>query len=395
MFLTPPALPLANAQPQAAPDATGTAAAPIGAAAVPISFADWLTGALTPPANGAEATAPASLPDLEEAAAGKPVAPRPGKGKADRTEDETLLPASAPPQAANVPLLAIPQAEIPPAASQVLPESTPKGVKDTEGAPPGPMPAALPSAPPADTDAGTAAAKTALPSSIAPSPAPIHRASAQDAPAKAEDAATPDTPPSSPTPTVSVPVALPDHPRATAAGRSGESATASPRAAPAEQLAPTLTVLAGTSDGASHVTVRLNPVELGTVEVRIEKPKDGPTTVALTAERPETLQLLVRDQTQLHHALDQAGISDARSISFHLAPAAATESGGSSTQGQQSFHQATGGETRDGTPRDQPGAERGGGQNGGAPYRTTRLDLPDDSAPEARSASRTGVNITA
>ena len=56
------------------------------------------------------------------------------------------------------------------------------------------------------------------------------------------------------------------------------------------------------------------------MRIRIDQGGDGPARVDLTAERPETLQLLLRDQTALHHALDQAGVTpDARVIRFHLA----------------------------------------------------------------------------
>ncbi len=73
------------------------------------------------------------------------------------------------------------------------------------------------------------------------------------------------------------------------------------------------------------LTVQLNPDELGRVSIRIDQGADGPARVDLTAERPETLHLLLRDQPALHRALDAAGIAaEARLIRFHLAdPSAA------------------------------------------------------------------------
>ena len=45
------------------------------------------------------------------------------------------------------------------------------------------------------------------------------------------------------------------------------------------------------------------------------QPKDGPAQVTVTAERPQTLDLLVRDQARLSRALDQAGVrAEGRSV---------------------------------------------------------------------------------
>ncbi len=73
---------------------------------------------------------------------------------------------------------------------------------------------------------------------------------------------------------------------------------------------------------ASHVTtIQITPVELGRVDIRIERLDDGPAKIQLVAERPETLSRLVHDQSQLHQALDQAGIPQAgRMLDFSLAP---------------------------------------------------------------------------
>lgn len=86
----------------------------------------------------------------------------------------------------------------------------------------------------------------------------------------------------------------------------------------ARQLAPVVVSLAlGRGDEA--LTIALDPVELGRVEVSIGQGKEaGP--VRIVAERPETLALLQRDQRELDRALNQAGLGDmARSLSFSLA----------------------------------------------------------------------------
>lgn len=96
-----------------------------------------------------------------------------------------------------------------------------------------------------------------------------------------------------------------------------------PRAA-VDQLAPTLVQVAAgpTAAGGHRTVVRLDPAELGKVEVRVERAEAGPAQVSLTVDRPETLLLLLRDQPALHRALDQAGVpAEGRTLHFQLAPA--------------------------------------------------------------------------
>lgn len=87
---------------------------------------------------------------------------------------------------------------------------------------------------------------------------------------------------------------------------------------PARQLAPVVVSLAlGRGDEA--LTIALDPIELGRVEVSIGQGKEA-GQVRIVAERPETLALLQRDQRELDRALNQAGLGDmGRSLSFSLA----------------------------------------------------------------------------
>jgi flagellar hook-length control protein FliK len=103
----------------------------------------------------------------------------------------------------------------------------------------------------------------------------------------------------------------------------GEQSTfATDRAAPADQLAPALVGVLKTTDGTQSVTVRLQPAELGQVQIRVDRTTEGVSRVDITTDRPETLELLQRDQPKLDQALDQAGIpSSGRNVSFLLAPA--------------------------------------------------------------------------
>lgn len=89
-----------------------------------------------------------------------------------------------------------------------------------------------------------------------------------------------------------------------------------------QQVMPVIASVVASQDGAPQtLVIRLDPAELGRVQVYIERTADGLSRISLQAERPDTLQLLVRDQPQLHRALDLAGVSpDGRLLQFQLAP---------------------------------------------------------------------------
>ena len=89
--------------------------------------------------------------------------------------------------------------------------------------------------------------------------------------------------------------------------------------APASQVAPALLTLASSPGGAQHMTLRLQPADLGTVQIRIDRPVEAPVRVEVSVSRPETLTLLLRDQSQLQRTLDQAGVPpEGRSLTFQL-----------------------------------------------------------------------------
>lgn len=71
--------------------------------------------------------------------------------------------------------------------------------------------------------------------------------------------------------------------------------------------------------GMSRFDIRLDPAELGRVEVRLEFRKDGEVTARLVVDRVETLALLQRDARTLERAFEQVGLraSDG-GISFQL-----------------------------------------------------------------------------
>jgi flagellar hook-length control protein FliK len=91
-------------------------------------------------------------------------------------------------------------------------------------------------------------------------------------------------------------------------------------AAPADQIAPALVGILQKPDGQQSVTIRLQPVELGQVQIRVDQTVGGVAHINITAERPETLQILQRDEPRLQQVLDQAGVqSTGRTVSFQVA----------------------------------------------------------------------------
>jgi flagellar hook-length control protein FliK len=85
-------------------------------------------------------------------------------------------------------------------------------------------------------------------------------------------------------------------------------------------------------DGADTLSVQLHPEDLGRVDVKLEM-QNGQVKATITADRPETLQLLKNDASSLQQSLSNAGLStDANSLSFQLR--------GEQQQQQQSQQQA-------------------------------------------------------
>jgi flagellar hook-length control protein FliK len=60
--------------------------------------------------------------------------------------------------------------------------------------------------------------------------------------------------------------------------------------------------------GKHHFAIRLDPPELGRIDVRLDVDRDGNVNSRLIVERADTLDLLKRDASQLERALQQAGL---------------------------------------------------------------------------------------
>ncbi len=153
---------------------------------------------------------------------------------------------------------------------------------------------------------------------------------------------------------------------------------------PAQQVVPALLSLTDASFGTHRLTLRLDPAELGQVEIRIDRPASGPAEIRIAAERPETLVLLQHDRHQLEQALDQAGISAGRQIEFQLAPrieaganpaaAGGSDASGESASGRHGF---------------------GSGGDHGEDNRQGRGDRAAETSAGAQKWLRAGVDITA
>ena len=139
------------------------------------------------------------------------------------------------------------------------------------------------------------------------------------------------------------------------------------------------------AQGQDRVTVRLNPASLGRVEVRIETGIDGQARINVTADRPETLNLLRQDAQSLERALQDAGLkADQNSLNFNLRE-------GRDQAGRQLADQEGDG-SGDGTD----GGDEDGAENG-ASGREDDLDLETllNSDLAERATARGGVDVKA
>ena len=63
-------------------------------------------------------------------------------------------------------------------------------------------------------------------------------------------------------------------------------------------------IAASAKSGKSRFEIRLDPADLGRIDVRIDVDRNGQVTSHLTVEKPETLSMLRQDAPQLQRALD-------------------------------------------------------------------------------------------
>ena len=96
-----------------------------------------------------------------------------------------------------------------------------------------------------------------------------------------------------------------------------QQATETARTIPVAELAVEIATRAG--KGERRFEIRLDPPELGRIDVRLEIDSKGNTTTKLIVERSETLDMLQRDARGLEKALQNAGLkTDAGGLQFSL-----------------------------------------------------------------------------
>jgi len=105
--------------------------------------------------------------------------------------------------------------------------------------------------------------------------------------------------------------------RARPTGFTGHMRSAAQSVPTAEQVAIQIQRAIGT--GTDRINIQLRPQELGRVDVKMEVGHDGKLLAVISADKPETLDLLQRDQRSLQDALSNAGLDlDSNSLSFNL-----------------------------------------------------------------------------
>ena len=120
---------------------------------------------------------------------------------------------------------------------------------------------------------------------------------------------------------------------------------------PIQQLGHVLAALHSGPDGSSHITIRLDPGDLGSVQIRITHGHDGTASISVVVEKPETLRTFQTDLSSLHHALDRAGLPNQRNVALHLAsPDSAFDNRQTSASGEQGRHPQQGGARHDKHP---------------------------------------------
>jgi flagellar hook-length control protein FliK len=92
-----------------------------------------------------------------------------------------------------------------------------------------------------------------------------------------------------------------------AAGPAGPLSVTAASNAPVPLSGLAVEIAASVRSGKTHFEIRLDPADLGRIDVRIDVDRNGQVSSHLTVEKPETLSMLRQDAPQLQQALDDAG----------------------------------------------------------------------------------------
>ena len=93
-------------------------------------------------------------------------------------------------------------------------------------------------------------------------------------------------------------------------------------------------------EGQNRFEIRIDPPELGRIEVKLDIGDDGKMRAHLTVEKAETLDLLQRDQRALEKAMQQGGMKGFEDLSFSLKDQGNGNAGQNSNQSGQQQAQA-------------------------------------------------------
>jgi flagellar hook-length control protein FliK len=107
------------------------------------------------------------------------------------------------------------------------------------------------------------------------------------------------------------------HTSSTDAPTAAAQATPTPAAVPLDAVA--VQMARKFESGETRFEIRLDPIELGKLDISMTVAEDGRVQAVVRAERPETLDMLQRDARVLENQLRQSGLNvDSNSLSFSL-----------------------------------------------------------------------------
>ena len=91
----------------------------------------------------------------------------------------------------------------------------------------------------------------------------------------------------------------------------------------------------GAAEGLDKISIRLDPGNLGKVDIKMEVGHDGRLMAVIAADKPETLAMLQRDVQNLEQSLRDAGLkTSSDSLSFTLRDQGQTADGREGREGQ-------------------------------------------------------------
>lgn len=290
--------------------------APADPGAVPVPP---LPGESGVPSSGGPVDPPATESAVAVATAALAAVPVDGSGTAAGPAP------TAPPAAASGPLAAAPTAQ-PTNPIQSLTAQPTNPIQSPTAQPTVPVPAPTAAAPDRATAAGPHAAATGQPGAPTPSapaatadvtmptgptpqaPPPQSPAPSAPGPASAPTAPAPMSPaPMTPAPTapaVGSAVATP----ATVHGVSTDGLAAGPADLTRQQVAQAVATLTRRGDGEHRMTIRLDPEELGQLEVVVRSHRGG-VDVTMAAARPEVVSSLLDASAELRRLLEDKGVA--------------------------------------------------------------------------------------